>query len=190
MTADSALLERVRKLLAKAEAQGVTPAEAEAFTAKAAELIARYGIDRALLAAETPGTDQPANRIIDVPNPWANVRAHLLAGIASAMRCQCVQIPTARGGSRIHVFGYAADLERAELLYTSLLVQMAHGLAATLVPLALAARAPGGAAGCSVMPALSSAAFVPPNSGPPPKPTMNATVPGRVQPWCSPTGPR
>ena len=34
----SALLNRVRKLLAKAEAEGVTPPEAEALTAKAAEL--------------------------------------------------------------------------------------------------------------------------------------------------------
>lgn len=51
MTADTALLQRVRKLLAKAEADGATPAEAEAFTVKAAELMARYGIDRALLAA-------------------------------------------------------------------------------------------------------------------------------------------
>jgi cytosine/adenosine deaminase-related metal-dependent hydrolase len=50
MTSDNPLLERVRKLLAKAEAQGATPAEAEALTAKAAELMARYGIDRALLA--------------------------------------------------------------------------------------------------------------------------------------------
>ena len=32
----SALLDRVRKLLAKAEAEGVTPPEAEALTAKAA----------------------------------------------------------------------------------------------------------------------------------------------------------
>ena len=47
----SALLNRVRKLLAKAEAEGVTPPEAEALTAKAAELMARYGIDRARLAA-------------------------------------------------------------------------------------------------------------------------------------------
>ena len=47
----SALLDRVRKLLAKAEAEGVTPPEAEALTAKAAELMARYGIDRARLAA-------------------------------------------------------------------------------------------------------------------------------------------
>lgn len=127
------LLERVRKLLAKAEDDGVTPAEAEALTAKAAELMARYGIDRALLAAARPETDRPANRIIDVPNPWAQVRAHLLAGLVSAMRCQCVLLP-ATGGKRIHVFGYSSDLERAEMLYTSLLVQMAHGLARAEVP--------------------------------------------------------
>ena len=40
MTSDNALLERVRKLLVKAEAQGVTAAEAEALTAKAAGLMA------------------------------------------------------------------------------------------------------------------------------------------------------
>ena len=137
MTADTpgALLERVRKLLAKAEAEGVTPAEAEALTAKAAELMARYGIDRALLAAARPDTDRPANRIIDVHGPWSGVKAHLLSGLASAIRCACVQLPrTGRGGTRIHVFGYASDLERAEILYTSLLIQMAHGLAAAAVP--------------------------------------------------------
>ena len=51
------LLDRVRKLLAKAEDEGVTPHEAEALTAKAAELMARYGIDRALLGALHPETD-------------------------------------------------------------------------------------------------------------------------------------
>ncbi len=127
------LLERVRKLLAKAESDGVTAAEAEALTEKAAELMARYGIDRALLAAARPDTDRPANRIIDVPNPWADVRAHLLAGLVTAMRCQCVLLP-ASGGKRVHVFGYHSDLERTEMLYTSLLIQMAHGLAAAPVP--------------------------------------------------------
>ena len=34
----------------------------------------------------------------------------------------------------MHVFGYQSDLERAEMLYTSLLVQMAHGLVAAVVP--------------------------------------------------------
>jgi hypothetical protein len=32
------------------------------------------------------------------------------------------------------VFGYASDLERADILYTSLLLQMARGLAAAVVP--------------------------------------------------------
>lgn len=129
-----ALLERVRKLLAKAEADGTTPAEAEAFTAKAAELMARYGIDRALLAAARPDTDRPASRMIDVDNPWSQVKAHLLGGLASAVRCACVQLPRSGTGARIHVFGFSSDLERAEILYTSLLIQMAHGLAATPVP--------------------------------------------------------
>jgi hypothetical protein len=93
MASDNTLLQRVRKLLAKAEAAGVTPAEAEALTAEAAELMARYGIDRALLAAAKPETDQPGDRVVDIPNPWARVQAHMLCGLASAMRCQCVVLP-------------------------------------------------------------------------------------------------
>jgi len=79
----TALLDRVRKLLAKAENEAVTPPEAEALTAKAAELMARYGIDRARLAATQPDTDKPGNRVIDVDNPWAAVKAHLLTGLAT-----------------------------------------------------------------------------------------------------------
>src|ERR1700759_2041959 len=130
----SALLDRVRKLLAKAEAEGVAPPEAEALTAKAAELMARYGIDRARLAASQPGTDRRGSRVIDIANPWAQVRAHLLAGLAGAMRCQCVLLSTDKPGARIHVFGYTSDLERADILYTSLLLQMARGLTVAVVP--------------------------------------------------------
>jgi len=128
------LLARVRKLLAKAEAVGVTPAEAQALTAKAAELMAKYGIDRALLAAERPETDHPADRVLDIDNPWARVQAHMLCGVASAMRCQCVVLPRVEAGARIHVFGFASDIERADVLYTSLLVQMWQGLTAAQVP--------------------------------------------------------
>lgn len=128
------LLDRVRKLLAKAEAEGVTPHEAEALTAKAAELMARYGIDRVLLAATRPETDKPADQIIDVDNPWAQVKAHLLTGIAAALRCQPILIPRRDPGTRVHIFGYTSDLERTDILYTSLLVQMARALAVTDVP--------------------------------------------------------
>jgi Protein of unknown function (DUF2786) len=128
------LLARVRKLLAKAEDPGVTQAEAQALTSKAAELMAKYGIDRALLAAERPETDRPADRVIDVGNPWARVQAHLLCGLASALRCQCIILSRTGPGSRIHVFGFASDIERTDVLYTSLLVQMWQGLAAAPVP--------------------------------------------------------
>jgi hypothetical protein len=130
---DADLLDRVRKLLAKAEDEGCSPAEAEALTAKAAELMARYGIDRALLGALHPETDKPADRVFTLANPWGDVKRHLLAGLAMALRCQCVQTRSAEG-TRLHVFGYASDLERADILFTSLLVQMARALAAQPVP--------------------------------------------------------
>jgi Protein of unknown function (DUF2786) len=127
------LLDRVRKLLAKAEADGVTLEEAQALTGKAAELMAKYGIDRALLAARRPETDLPASRLVDIYNPWARVQAHLLCGLAAAMRCQCILLPSGEG-QRVHMFGYSSDIERADVLYTSVLVQMWHGLIAAEVP--------------------------------------------------------
>jgi hypothetical protein len=132
--ASDRLLDRVRKLLAKAEDESVTPPEAQALTAKAAELMAKYGIDRALLAADRPETDQPASRILDIDNPWARVKAHLLCGLGSALRCQCIMLSGTGPGTRIHVFGYGSDIERTDLLYTSVLIQMWHGLAGAQVP--------------------------------------------------------
>jgi Protein of unknown function (DUF2786) len=132
--ASDRLLDRVRKLLAKAEAAGTTPEEAEALTAKATELMAKYGIDRALLAAQRPETDQPGSRLVDIYNPWGRVRAHLLCGLASAMRCQPILVTSEEGTLRVHIFGYASDLERTDLLFTSVLIQMWHGLIAAEVP--------------------------------------------------------
>lgn len=48
MTASEAKLEIIRKLLAKAE-RAATPAEADAYNEKAAELMARHGVDAAVL---------------------------------------------------------------------------------------------------------------------------------------------
>jgi hypothetical protein len=127
------LLDRVRKLLAKAEDEGCPTAEAEALTAKAAELMARYGIDRALLGAVRPETDRPQDRVFTLDNPWGDVKRHLLAGLATALRCQCVLTRT-ESVTRVHVFGYTSDLERADILFTSLLVQMARALARQPAP--------------------------------------------------------
>jgi hypothetical protein len=130
---DDPLLARVCKLLAKAEDPACTAAEAEAFTAKATDLIAKYGVDQALLAAADPATDRVGDRIVTIDPPYARDKAGLLAAVAAPLRCRVVHLAR-RGTARSHLFGHRADLERVELLFTSLLVQAAHGLAASTVP--------------------------------------------------------
>lgn len=129
------LLDRVRKLLAKAEDESCTPEEAQALTAKAAELMAKYGIDRALLGALKPESDVPDSRIIDIDNPWGRVKAHMLCALGAAMRCQCIML-TGESKTRIHIFGYRSDIERVDLMYTSLLLQMFNELRHTPEPVA------------------------------------------------------
>ncbi|MFG3422891.1 DUF2786 domain-containing protein [Micromonospora sp. NPDC048063] len=128
-----AMLSKVRKLLAQAEDPACTPAESAAFTAKATELIARYGVDRALLAARDPATDPVGDRVVGVVAPYARDKAGLLAAVADPLRCRCVRRRQGSGFA-MHLFGFASDLERVDLLFTSLLVQAAHGLAAAEVP--------------------------------------------------------
>jgi hypothetical protein len=131
------ILEKVRKLLAKAEDPGCTPEEAAALNDKAAELIAKYGVDRALLADREPGSDLVGDRVVVVPAPYALDKSGLLATIAWALRCRTVRRKEWAAGSytySMHLFGFGSDLERVEVLFTSLLVQAAYGLAATPVP--------------------------------------------------------
>ena len=134
------MLRKVRALLAKAEAEGVTAQEAEALTAKAAELMAKYGIDKAVAEARAGHKHLPGNRVFDISNPWGQVKAHLLGGIAGALGCQCVLLHGSRShkqadiDSRVHVFGYEDDIAQTDLLYTSLLFQMASALRYARVP--------------------------------------------------------
>ena len=120
-------LNQVRALLAKAEAEGCTREEAEALTAKAAELMAKYGIERAMLAAEDPRSDELADFQFDVEGAYTDATATLIHGIAKAFRCQTIQLSGTRGG-RMHIFGFKSDLERVEIMFTSLDLQMVNAL--------------------------------------------------------------
>ncbi len=86
MASDNALLERVRKLLAKAESAGVTDPEAEALPAKAAELMARYGIDRALLAAARPAVWQREVPLSHLPRA-AGILLAAGSALVPGLRC-------------------------------------------------------------------------------------------------------
>lgn len=114
------MLEKVRALLAKAESTTYEE-EAEAFTAKAQELMARYAIDEAIVEAGRNGGEPETGGIrIGVDEPYATPKAVLLARIALANRCSSVW---SDGLGLATVFGSHGDLRAVEVLYTSLLVQ-------------------------------------------------------------------
>jgi hypothetical protein len=119
--APTAVLERVRALLAKAESTEFE-AEAEAFTAKAQELITRHSIDAALVAtADGDGSRPPVTgRTVHVEDPYAKEKWFLLSTVAEANGCRTIYSP---GYRIVTCFGLPDDLEAVELLYTSLLLQ-------------------------------------------------------------------
>ncbi|MFD0595252.1 DUF2786 domain-containing protein [Catellatospora coxensis] len=85
---DQRMLDRIRALLAKAESTGF-PEEAEAFTAKAQQLMARHSIDHALIDAATGrATDRPPGASSS-PTPTRGPR-----------RCCCRSSPTPTAAAR------------------------------------------------------------------------------------------
>jgi hypothetical protein len=121
---DQRMLHRVRALLAKAESTDF-PEEADAFTAKAQELMARHSIDHALLVATTGANDQPVTRRVSIDNPYEAPKTLLLQVVAEANSCRTVWMK--RFGFAT-IVGFPADLEAAELLFTSLLVQATRAM--------------------------------------------------------------
>jgi len=131
------MLARVRKLLAKAEDPAATAQEAEVYTAKASELMATYGIDRALLAAADPSLDIVGDQIITLDSPYAAEKAQLVGQVALALGCRVVRRTRHPGGVKelsVHLFGHRTDLQRTEILFTSLLLQAMRALGRTPVP--------------------------------------------------------
>jgi hypothetical protein len=117
--ADERMLSRIRALLAKAESTEFAQ-EAEALSGRAQELMAKYSIDHALLAAEAGRAETPGGRRIAVDNPYEAAKATLLQIVAEANRCRVVW---SRELGLVTVIGFPADLDAVELLFTSLLVQ-------------------------------------------------------------------
>jgi Protein of unknown function (DUF2786) len=117
--ADDRMLGRIRALLAKAESTEFAE-EAEALSARAQELMAKYSIDHALLAAQSGEREEPSGRRIPVDGPYEEPKGTLLNVIAVANRCRAVW---SKDVGLMTVVGFPADLNAVELLFTSLLVQ-------------------------------------------------------------------
>jgi hypothetical protein len=127
---DTRMLEKVRALLAKAEST-TFPSEAEALSAKAQQLMARYAIDRALLDAtaglgDGDGGGVSGRRVL-VDDPYARQKSLLVGAVAGANRCKAVWSPDLGWST---VFGADDDLDIVELLFTSLLCQATAAMTA------------------------------------------------------------
>ncbi|SDU99216.1 Protein of unknown function [Microlunatus sagamiharensis] len=119
------LLNRIRGLLAKAEATD-HPAEAETFTAKAQELMTRHAVDEALLRGRQHDEVPVASRRVLLPSPYATVKATLLHAVARANRCRTVLVTEY---DLAVLVGTPTDVDQTELLFTSLLIQATRAMA-------------------------------------------------------------
>ncbi|WP_238158131.1 DUF2786 domain-containing protein [Kribbella voronezhensis] len=119
--ASGKMLARIRGLLAKAEATDF-PDEAEALSAKAQELMAKFSLDRALVDADPEHVldDDSGARRIWVETPYVSAKAQLVAAVASANSCRTVSMEQL---AVVTIVGAELDLQLTELLSTSLLVQ-------------------------------------------------------------------
>ncbi|MEV2216879.1 DUF2786 domain-containing protein [Streptomyces sp. NPDC050997] len=118
---ESRMLTRIRGLLAKAEATDF-PAEAEALSERAQQLMARHSVDEALLADRdgARAADVPGACRIGVEPPYEQAKAVLLDAVAAANHCRAVWNEPFGFST---VVGFESDLEAVELLHASLLVQ-------------------------------------------------------------------
>lgn len=115
----SRVYEKIRALLAKAESTD-SDAEAEAFTAKAQQLIARHSLSEALLTRTGQDRREPEALRVLIERPYEQPKSELLAQIADANHCRPVYWPA---GGFTTLIGDRDDLRSVELLYNSLLVQ-------------------------------------------------------------------
>ncbi|WP_238323848.1 DUF7168 domain-containing protein [Salinispora pacifica] len=91
-----------------------------------------------MLAATNPTTDVIGDTVVVIDGAYALDKQRLLGAIAIELGCKAVyqtRYPDGKRQYRVHLFGYGSDLERVDMLFTSLLVQATHGLAGAEVPL-------------------------------------------------------
>lgn len=122
----SKIEDTIAKLLAKAEGTN-HPAEAEAFMAKAEELMLKHGIELAHLEARKPG--QKKREIIQVRitvkngHGYANAMAASVHAAAPSFSVRTLKSAMPDGGQVIWLIGHKSDVEQVETLAHSLLAQ-------------------------------------------------------------------
>jgi hypothetical protein len=126
---------KIEALLNKAQASGVTPEEAEAFTEKAAFLAAKYGIQDAQARQRHGKVEHPKYVEFRMFPPYKERKCDLLGAVAYYMGGGIARNRSLKVSSLVWVFGYPDDIERIKMLYHSLLAQMHIELASAIKPM-------------------------------------------------------
>ena len=113
------MAERIAALLDKAESTPY-PEEAEAFLAKAQELMARHAIDDAMLDAARGSTEEVVQVEYTIAAPYASAKSALLGAVASSNRCRLVTSRRPGGRELCVLVGFDTDVRHARSLYLSL----------------------------------------------------------------------
>lgn len=122
------MIRKVRAMLDRAEHPATPPREAESASAMAHQIMTKYAIDQAALAAQGLNrsymdiTPHEMKIVFSDNKMHLKQKAMLLHFIALTNRCQCVIIDENEG----HLFGYKEDMEFVEILFWSLHAQMQH----------------------------------------------------------------
>lgn len=124
MTEESPQLRRIRGLLDKANDPAVTEHEREAYTEAAMRLIAQHGVTEEMLAAQRPDTDRPGKRVISLTGVHSRSQMELATCIAEAFPTQTYYVRKGRMIDSVVIYGFEADLDKIEFLFTLLLIQM------------------------------------------------------------------
>jgi hypothetical protein len=125
--------DRIAALLAKANASGATPEERDTYSAKAEELMIKYGIEASVIAAKATGELKVGKIItkifeVDVPKSYSHEFAVLGCRVAQALNCKGF-LTVMANTKRCQVVGFEADVALVEQLYTSLVRQTTLSLA-------------------------------------------------------------
>jgi hypothetical protein len=126
---DEVMLDKIRALLAKAEATNF-PEEARAFFEGAQRLMVQHSIDEAMLR-KTTDSGTPTFKTVLIQAPYLRSKGSLLAVVAKVNNCRVVAPYKTRGGdgtANYTIYGFTNSIQTTEMLYTSLLVQMTSEL--------------------------------------------------------------
>jgi hypothetical protein len=127
--ADEKIIDRITKLLAQAEHPNTGQAEAEIFMAKAQELMTEHAIDQLKLrAAGRVQDDRPVTVRIRVAKTWFRPDVALCGAVADANDCRLYYNSPSSWDSHgyLNIVGFPEDVENVQLLYSSLLIQLAR----------------------------------------------------------------